>query len=115
MATTPPVAAQNSAPAKAVARAWVLETVVKGPDGKDMPLSNQIAAGQSQTVTAQPGIQYKLGPASTPAKGSSPKLGPDDQIINMPDGNDLRVILPGGGLVMFKGFYANKNKAAPTK
>ncbi|MEY4676726.1 MAG: hypothetical protein RLZZ470_1233, partial [Pseudomonadota bacterium] len=115
MATNPPVAAQNSAPAQAVARAWVLESVVKGPDGKDMPLTSQLAPGQSQTITVQSGIQYKLAPATKPNKGQATKSSPDDQVLNMPDGNDLRVMLPGGGLVLFKGFYANKNKASPTK
>lgn len=115
MATTPPVAAQSSVPVKAVARAWVLESVIKGPDGKDMPLSSQLAAGQSQTITAQPGVQYKLAPAVKPPKGQAGKPNPEDSISNMQDGNDLRVMLPGGGLLLFKGFYANKNKTAPTK
>jgi hypothetical protein len=115
MATVPPVSSPQNSPSKASPADWILETKTSGPDGKAVEQTSRLSSGQTHTILAQTGVQYKLIPAVKPVKDPNTQVATAGSVSHAKKGLDLQLMLPGGGSLVLMGFYAPHPKSEPTK
>ncbi len=115
MATVPPVSSPQNPGNKASPPDWILEVHPPESDGKPSQQKLQLTSGHAHTLVVQSGVQFKLSPAVKPVKDPNTQLVPDSPVSYAKKGQDLQLMLPGGGSLVLMGFYAAHPKAEPTK